>query len=224
MVALILAATFAPLCAVAARPSAVVSGRVALQDVPVAIQHWLPFIVEASREFGVPQRWIVAVMREESGGYTLLRGRPTTSRAGAAGLMQLMPQTWSVMRERYGLGADVYDPHDNIIAGVAYLRAMYDLFGYPGMFAAYDAGPARYMAYLGEARPLPFETRAYVKRLAAATHREVDRDCAIPGGDMAADSARSARLDSRPHSAANTLFYKLDDPSGSLFVRLANEQ
>ena len=41
------------------------------------------------------------------------------------------------MRTSCGLGPDPYDPHDNIIAGAAYLRAMYDRFGYPGLFVAY---------------------------------------------------------------------------------------
>ena len=42
---------------------------------------------------------------------------------GAMGLMQIMPDTWSELRSRYGLGADPYDPRDNIIAGAAYLRS-----------------------------------------------------------------------------------------------------
>jgi soluble lytic murein transglycosylase-like protein len=36
--------------------------------------------------------------------------------------MQIMPETWSDLRRRYGLGTDPYDAHDNIIAGAAYLR------------------------------------------------------------------------------------------------------
>ena len=37
------------------------------------------------------------------------------------GLMQIMPATWAELRERYDLGNDPYDPHDNILAGTAYL-------------------------------------------------------------------------------------------------------
>ena len=40
---------------------------------------------------------------------------------GAMGVMQIMPDTWSELRSRYGLGADPYDPRDNIVAGAAYL-------------------------------------------------------------------------------------------------------
>ena len=43
---------------------------------------------------------------------------------------------------------------------------MYDRFGYPGLFAAYNAGPARYAAHLASRRPLPLETRRYLLRAA----------------------------------------------------------
>jgi SLT domain-containing protein len=104
-------------------------------------------------------------MRAESGGREIVGGRPTISRAGAMGLMQLMPATWREMRSLIGIGADPYDPRDNILAGAAYLRLMYDRFGYPGLFAAYNAGPARYAAALSGARQLPVETRFYVTQV-----------------------------------------------------------
>ena len=46
---------------------------------------------------------------------------------------------------------------------------MYDRFGYPGLFAAYNAGPARYAGVLSGARPLPAATRAYVAAIAGPT-------------------------------------------------------
>jgi soluble lytic murein transglycosylase-like protein len=133
---------------------------------PVA--RWQPLIAEASVRFGIPVAWIERVMRAESGGRTRLGGRPIVSRAGAMGLMQLMPGTWAEMRAAYGLGDDPHDPRDNILAGTAYLRAMYDRFGYPGMFAAYNAGPGRYARHLATGRPLPAETRAYLVTVAGA--------------------------------------------------------
>jgi hypothetical protein len=60
----------------------------------------------------------------------------------------------------------VFDPRDNILAGAAYLREMYDRFGSPGFLAAYNAGPARYAEHLATGRPLPRETRAYMATLA----------------------------------------------------------
>ncbi|MDR7156149.1 soluble lytic murein transglycosylase-like protein [Sphingobium xenophagum] len=129
------------------------------------LDRWRVEIAEASARFGVPVAWIERVMRAESGGQTMLGGRPITSRAGAMGLMQLMPPTWTAMRAAHGLGRNPHDPRDNILAGTAYLRAMYDRFGYPGLFAAYNAGPGRYAAHLASGRALPAETRAYLAQV-----------------------------------------------------------
>jgi membrane-bound lytic murein transglycosylase B len=115
-------------------------------------------IAEASRRFGVPVVWIMAVMRAESGGDV-----QAVSRKGAMGLMQLMPDTWAGLRVRHGLGRDPFDPRDNILAGAAYLREMFDRYGnIAAMLAAYNAGPGRYDEYLSAGRPLPSETRNYV--------------------------------------------------------------
>jgi soluble lytic murein transglycosylase-like protein len=119
-------------------------------------------IADASRRFDVPEEWIRAVMHVESGGRTHLNGRPITSHAGAMGLMQVMPATYVYLRDRYGLGHDPHHPRDNIFAGTAYMREMYDLFGSPGFLAAYNAGPGRYSQYIEDGRPLPGETRRYL--------------------------------------------------------------
>jgi hypothetical protein len=132
------------------------------------VDRWASDIASASARFGIPELWIREVIRAESGGQLRLNGQPIVSRAGAMGLMQLMPRTWRDMRLALGLGPDPHDPADNILAGTAYLRLMYDRFGYPGLFAAYNAGPARYAAYLTGAQPLPAETRAYVATMARA--------------------------------------------------------
>jgi len=128
---------------------------------------WGPYIVEASQRFDVPDRWIRQVMRVESGGYQFrASGVLTTSPVGAMGLMQLMPETYDEVRARYNLGDDAYDPHNNILAGAAYIREMYDAFGSPGFLAAYNGGPARLEDYLVHNRPLPDETRRYVAMIA----------------------------------------------------------
>ena len=119
------------------------------------------FIAEASQRFGIPEAWIRAVMRAESAGNVR-----ALSRAGAMGLMQIMPDTWAELRARYRLGSDPYEPRDNILAGAAYLREMHDRYGSPGFLAAYNAGPGRYDEYLASGRALPAETRAYVAALA----------------------------------------------------------
>ncbi|MCU4161401.1 lytic transglycosylase domain-containing protein [Acidiphilium sp. AL] len=117
-------------------------------------------VLEASRRFRIPVAWIRAVIRVESGGHA-----NAVSPKGALGLMQLMPTTYAAMQARYGLGADPLQPHDNIIAGAAYLREMLDCYGEAGFLAAYNAGPAQYDAYLTTGMPLPAETRSYVARL-----------------------------------------------------------
>jgi len=130
------------------------------------------FIAEASQRFGIPEHWIRAVLRVESAGDVR-----AVSSAGAMGLMQVMPETWAGLRIRHGLGRDPYDPRDNILAGTAYLREMWDRYGnVAAMLAAYNAGPGRYDEYRSIGRVLPAETRAYVATLAP-----------LLGGDAAAD-------------------------------------
>lgn len=133
-----------------------------------SVADWRPYIIEASDRFGVPVAWIEAVMRAESRGRTTLAGRPIRSRAGAIGLMQLMPATWTEMRAELGLGSDPDDPRDNILAGTFYLRLMFDRFGYPGLFAAYNAGPGRYAEHRAGERALPAETVQYLAAVAPA--------------------------------------------------------
>lgn len=129
------------------------------------VERWRVWIAEAAARFDVPQAWIVAVMTAESGGRTHLDGAPITSKAGAMGLMQVMPATYRMLAARHGLGPDPHDPRDNILAGAAYLAQMRARFGYPGVFAAYNAGPARYAAFLRDGRALPAETQAYIRTL-----------------------------------------------------------
>ena len=117
-------------------------------------------IAEAAQRFELPAAWIRAVLRTESDG-----DPRAVSPKGAIGLMQIMPGTWAGLRVRYHLGNDPHDPHDNIIAGAAYIRELYDRYGSPGWIAAYNAGPGRYEDSL-KGRPLPAETRAYVANVA----------------------------------------------------------
>jgi hypothetical protein len=119
-------------------------------------------IAEASQRFGIPEHSIAAVLRAESAG-----DPRAVSRAGAMGLMQIMPDTWAELRVRHRLGSDPFDTRDNIHAGAAYLREMLDRYGNVGaMLASYNAGPGRYDEYLASGRILPAETRAYVAALA----------------------------------------------------------
>jgi hypothetical protein len=122
------------------------------------------YTTEAAQRFRLPVAWIEAVLSTESAGQAR-----AVSPAGAMGLMQVMPATWAGLRTRYGLGPDPFEPRDNILAGAAYLREMYDRYGdVSAMLAAYNAGPDRADDYLASGRPLPTETRAYVATIASA--------------------------------------------------------
>jgi SLT domain-containing protein len=113
------------------------------------IERWAGYITEAARRFGRPEAWVRAVMQAESRG-----AADATSPAGAIGLMQIMPDTYAELRARYGLGENAYDPHDNIIAGTAYMSEMIELFGVPNFLAAYNAGPARLEDHLQRGPPV----------------------------------------------------------------------
>lgn len=128
-------------------------------------------IADASQRFGIPEHWISAVMQVESAGRV-----NAVSTAGAMGLLQIMPGTWTDLRLRHRLGNDPFEPRDNILGGTAYLREMYDLFGAPGFLAAYNAGPTRYADHLATGRALPRETRAYVAILAPMIGSELRQD------------------------------------------------
>jgi soluble lytic murein transglycosylase-like protein len=132
------------------------------------LDRWAPFVTEASQRFGVPESWVRAVIARESGGRTMMgENAPITSTAGALGIMQVEPETYEEMRAQYGLGANPYDPHDNIIAGTAYLRWLRERYGYPRMFAAYNDGPGNFDRHLAGSHTLPPETVAYLDTITA---------------------------------------------------------
>ena len=150
---------------------------------------WRPYIRQASNRFSVPQRWIRAVMRQESGGHEYRHGQAIVSGAGAMGLMQLMPATYSDMQVQYGLGDDPYEPHDNIFAGTAYIRLMYGRYGAPAFLAAYNAGPQRLDDYVATGRRLPNETVAYVAAIAPQLGTEIAMSGPLSGYAASASTA-----------------------------------
>jgi hypothetical protein len=173
---------------------------------------WGPYIHDAAARFKIPDRWIREVMRQESSFRQYdSDGSLMTSSAGAMGLMQVMPRTYDTLRQRYGLGGDPYEPRDNILAGAAYIREMYEQFGSPGFLAAYNAGPDRLQSYLTGGNPLPDETVNYLARIAPrlGTELAMSGPLATYGGGAAAPSYAVAS--SAPSYAAS------DDPSDRAF-------
>lgn len=141
------------------------TGSAVAQSAPVerlaAAHPYAADITEAAHRFGIPAAWIAAVLAAESNA-----DPAAVSKAGAMGLMQLMPATWEEQRELHRLGNDPFQPRDNILAGSGYLRAMWDRYrNVTDMLAAYNFGPGRYDEYLAGERSLPAETRDYIAAL-----------------------------------------------------------
>lgn len=113
-------------------------------------------IKKASVTYGIPEKMIKAVIKQESN-----FNNSVTSGAGASGLMQLMPATASYL----GV-TNRNDPEQNIMGGTKYLKQMLDKFGsYDLMLAAYNAGPGNVSKYGGVP---PFtETQNYVSKIMA---------------------------------------------------------
>jgi soluble lytic murein transglycosylase-like protein len=112
-------------------------------------------IQKAAAKYSLPIGLITAVVRAESNFQA-----NAVSRAGAKGLMQLMPATAK------DLGVtDIFDIEQNIDGGSKYLRWMLDRFGgnVRKALAAYNAGPGAVIKYNGQV-PYP-ETRQYVNRV-----------------------------------------------------------
>jgi len=118
-------------------------------------------IQEAAEEYGVDPALVRAVMQAESAFHPY-----AVSRAGAEGLMQLMPDLAGEM----GV-TDAFDPRQNIMGGVRYLKHLLD--NHDGdldlTLASYNAGPGNVARYGGVP---PFrETRNYVRTIKAILAR-----------------------------------------------------
>ncbi|MDP2167494.1 MAG: transglycosylase SLT domain-containing protein [Thermodesulfovibrionales bacterium] len=160
-----------------------------------------PAVKDASREFAVDPYLILSVIREES------RYSPdAVSRAGAIGIMQIMPQTGK--RLARGLNADfktghLYEPGTNIRLGSYYLNSLLKYFGSgPPALAAYNAGEnkvtewlekGRYDSYDEFVEDIPYrETKEYIKRIMTTYFRykngrgagnDEDREAPSDGAD-----------------------------------------
>ncbi len=119
------------------------------------VQHAFDVLIaRTARSFGVDPALVKAVVAAESNFETA-----AVSRAGAQGLMQLMPAT----ADELGVVAP-FQAGDNLQGGVRYLKAMLDRYGdVERALAAYNAGPTAVDRHGGI--PPYRETQAYVKRV-----------------------------------------------------------
>lgn len=118
------------------------------------LEQYVEHIREAARETNLSEALLTAVIKNESGGDST-----AVSPAGAAGLMQLMPDTARAV----GVG-DRFDPRENILGGARYLRQMVDRYGdLKTALAAYNAGPGNVDKH-GGVPPFP-ETEYYIRRV-----------------------------------------------------------
>ena len=145
-------------------------------------QKYSEFVEKYAAEYNVPEAVCYAVIKCESG------FDPTAvSRAGAVGLMQITPATFTYLCSRTGDDYEagmLYDPETNIRYGISYLSMLYDRFGvWETVFAAYNCGPTRVDGWIrdgkvndsGRLTSIPIaETAAYVERVTKAIEKYQD--------------------------------------------------
>jgi soluble lytic murein transglycosylase-like protein len=122
---------------------------------PERFHRYDAFIREAATLYQIPEELVRAVILVESN-----YDPRAVSHAGAIGLMQLMPGTAQTM-----MVEDIYDPRQNILGGVRYLRVLANMFQGDIMLtvAGYNAGENAVIRY-GGIPPYP-ETQGYVVKV-----------------------------------------------------------
>lgn len=147
------------------------------------------YIVASSKKYNIDPLLIYAQMHQESS--FKIRAR---SHKGASGLMQLMPAT----ARRFGV-TKIYDPQQNIEAGVKYMRWLLDTFNGDIVLAlaGYNAGEGAVMKY-GRNVPPYRETREYVRRITARYNQISDPRYVREAKERGAKETAAAEQESRP--------------------------
>ncbi len=168
------------------------------------------YIVDSSRRYGIDPLLIYSQMHQESS-FKL----NATSNKGASGLMQLMPGT----ARRFGV-TKIYDPQQNIEAGVKYMRWLLDTFNGDVVLAlaGYNAGEGAVMKY-GNNVPPYRETQEYVRRISTAYNAISDPRYVHSARRVSNDvAAKLGQKESRPLTVyePNALAVRL--PNGKMML------
>ncbi len=150
--------------------STVNTQTVSISWLPPSVTQWDEYIEKAAANHGVPANVLALVLFIESGG-----NEQAISSAGARGLMQVMPQTGSLIAEQRNIAGfeveQLFDPQTNIDFGAWYLAQQLSRFSEHDeesvalAISAYNAGPKAVTAYLAGDQQLPDETIRYRDRL-----------------------------------------------------------
>lgn len=145
------------------------------------------YIEDASRKYRIDPLLIYAQMHQESA--FKIRA---TSHKGASGLMQLMPAT----ARRFGV-TSIYDPKQNVEAGVRYMRWLLDYFNQDVVLAlaGYNAGEGAVLRYGRQVPPFR-ETREYVRRI-SARYNNISNPQYVTTSVAPAATKQTAQLDQK---------------------------
>ena len=166
------------------------------------------YIVESSRRYNIDPLLIYAQMHQESS--FKLRA---TSHKGASGLMQLMPAT----ARRFGV-TSIYDPKQNIDAGVKYMRWLLDTFNQDVVLAraGYNAGEGAVMKY-GRRVPPYRETQEYVRRI-TGRYNMISDGRYVQSARRMNDTAKLVQKESKPLTVLEVPPVAMRTPDGKMML------
>jgi len=168
------------------------------------------YILDSSRRYAIDPLLIYSQMHQES---TFKLN--ATSPKGASGLMQLMPAT----ARRFGV-TKIYDPQQNIDAGVKYMRWLLDTFNGDVVLAlaGYNAGEGAVMKY-GWNIPPYRETQEYVRRITSRYNQISDGRIAMNARRVSNEVAsRLEKKDSRPLTTYEPSAMTVRLPDGQMML------
>jgi hypothetical protein len=158
-------------------------------------------VIREAQRLGVDPNLALHVLYKETGNLT----NPETARskAGAIGVMQLMPKTAK------GLGVDPLNPEENIRGGITYLKQMHDKYQDPILaLAAYNAGPGRLDKALKSGQGimgLPRETQNYVRMASGGEVKHFIKGDLVMGIDEGSLSKYSTTSTDTTDASSNTM-------------------